>query len=59
VEKQALKQIEKTYPYILLIGSIVEDKSEVGFYEQAQKMIKLLITISTALGTVMVPTVYI
>ena len=38
-----------------MIGSIVEDKSEVGFYEQAQKMIKLLITISTALGTVMVP----
>ena len=38
-----------------MIGSIVEDKSEVGFYEQAQKMIKLLITISTALGTVMAP----
>ena len=38
-----------------MIGAIVEDKSEVGFYEQAQKMIKLLITISTSLGTVMVP----
>lgn len=38
-----------------MIGSIVKDKSEVGFYEQAQKMIKLLITISTSLGTVMVP----
>ena len=38
-----------------MIGAIVEDKSEVGFYEQSQKIIKLLITIATALGTVMVP----
>ena len=38
-----------------MIGSIVEDKSEVGFYEQAQKIIKLLVTIATALATVMVP----
>lgn len=38
-----------------MIGVIVEDKSEVGFYEQAQKIVKLLITIATALGTVMVP----
>lgn len=38
-----------------MIGSIVEDKSEVGFYEQAQKIIRLLITIATSLGTVMVP----
>ena len=38
-----------------MIGAIVENKSEVGFYEQAQKIIKLLITIATALGTVMVP----
>ena len=38
-----------------MIGNIVEDKSEVGFYEQAQKMIKLLVTITTSLGTVMVP----
>ena len=38
-----------------MIGAIVENKSEVGFYEQAQKIIKLLVTIATALGTVMVP----
>lgn len=38
-----------------MIGAIVEDKSEVGFYEQAQKIIKLLVTIATALATVMVP----
>lgn len=38
-----------------MIGAIVEDKAEVGFYEQAQKMIKLLLTIATSLGTVMIP----
>lgn len=38
-----------------MIGSIVSDKSEVGFYEQAQKLVKLLLTIATSLGTVMVP----
>lgn len=38
-----------------MIGAIVNDKAEVGFYEQAQKIIKLLITIATSLGTVMVP----
>lgn len=38
-----------------MIGSIVEDKSEVGFYEQAQKIVKVLLTIATSLGTVMVP----
>lgn len=38
-----------------MIGSIVNDKSEVGFYEQAQKIVKLLVTVATSLGTVMVP----
>ena len=38
-----------------MIGSIIADKSEVGYYEQAQKIIKLLITVATSLGTVMVP----
>ena len=38
-----------------MIGAIVEDKSEVGFYEQAQKIVKLMVTISTSLGAVMVP----
>ena len=38
-----------------MIGSIIEDKSEVGYYEQAQKIVKLLITVATSLGTVMVP----
>lgn len=38
-----------------MIGTIINDKSEVGFYEQAQKIIKLLMTIATSLGTVMMP----
>lgn len=38
-----------------MIGSIVADKSEVGFYEQAQKVVKILLTIATSLGTVMLP----
>lgn len=38
-----------------MIGAIIEDKSEVGFYEQAQKIVKILLAIVTALGTVMVP----
>lgn len=38
-----------------MIGIIVSDKSEVGFYEQAQKIVKLCLTIATSFGTVMVP----
>lgn len=38
-----------------MIGIIISDKSEVGFYEQAQKITKILIMITTSLGTVMVP----
>ena len=39
----------------VMIGAIIVDKSEVGFYEQSQKIIKMLLTIVTSLGTVMVP----
>lgn len=39
----------------VMIGTIILDKSEVGFYEQSQKIIKMLLTIVTSLGTVMVP----
>ena len=38
-----------------MIGLIIVDKSEVGYYEQAQKIIKLLLTIVTSLGAVMMP----
>lgn len=38
-----------------MIGKIVEDKAELGFYEQGQKVIRLLLTIVTSLGVVMIP----
>ena len=38
-----------------MIGAIVDDKAEVGFYEQSQKIVKLLLAIATSLGTVMSP----
>lgn len=38
-----------------MIGAILNDMSEVGYYEQAQKIIKILLTIITAVGTVMMP----
>ena len=38
-----------------MIGFFVSDKSEVGYYEQAQKIVKLLMTIATSMGTVMMP----
>ena len=38
-----------------MIGRLVVDKSETGYYEQSQKVIRLLLTIVTSLGVVMVP----
>ena len=38
-----------------MIGFIINDKSEVGFYDQSQKIIKMLLTVITPLGTVMLP----
>ena len=38
-----------------MIGAIISDKSEVGFYDQSQKIIKMLLTMITSLGTVMLP----
>lgn len=39
----------------VMIGSIISNKSEVGYYEQSQKIVKMLLTIVTSLGTVMMP----
>ena len=39
----------------VMIGVIIDDKSEVGYYDQAQKIIKILLTVVTSLGTVMIP----
>lgn len=38
-----------------MIGTIISDKSEVGYYEQSQKIVKTALTIITSLGTVMMP----
>lgn len=38
-----------------MLGKIVADKSEAGYYEQSQKVIRLLLTVVTSLGTVMIP----
>ena len=38
-----------------MIGAISNDMAEVGFYEQTQKVIKMLLTVITSLGTVMMP----
>lgn len=38
-----------------MIGAILNDMTEVGYYEQSQKIIKILLTVITSLGTVMMP----
>lgn len=38
-----------------MIGAISNNMTEVGYYEQSQKIIKILLTLITALGTVMMP----
>lgn len=39
----------------VMIGTIISDKSEVGYYEQSQKIVKMLLMVITSLGTVMMP----
>lgn len=50
IANQIYNMLDKT-----MIGYIISDKSEVGYYEQAQKVIRLLITVVTSLGVVMIP----
>lgn len=38
-----------------MIGWLISDKSETGFYEQGHKVIRLLLTIVNSLGVVMIP----
>ncbi len=38
-----------------MIGYIITDKSEVGYYDQSQRLIVTILTIVTSLGTVMLP----
>ena len=39
----------------VMIGAIINNKEEVGFYEQTQKIVKMLLTIISSLGIVMMP----
>lgn len=50
IANQIYNLLDKT-----MIGKIVLDKSEVGYYEQGQKVIRVLLTIVTSLGIVMIP----
>ena len=50
ISSQLYKMLDTT-----MIGKLISDKSETGYYEQAQKVIRLLLTIVTSIGTVMVP----
>lgn len=50
ISNQLYKMLDTT-----MIGHIIEDKAETGYYEQGQKVIRLLLTIVTSLGTVMIP----
>ena len=38
-----------------MLGKLISDKSETGYYEQGQRVIRVLLTIVTSLGTVMIP----
>ena len=38
-----------------MIGTLIINKAEVGYYEQAQKIITIILTLVTSLGTVMLP----
>lgn len=38
-----------------MIGMILNDMTEVGYYEQAQKIVKMLLMVISAIGTVMIP----
>lgn len=38
-----------------MLGSLCQDISEVGYYEQSQKIIKIALTLVTTIGTVMIP----
>lgn len=50
IASQIYNVLDKT-----MIGEIILDKSEVGYYEQAQKVIRVLLTVVTSLGIVMIP----
>lgn len=50
IADQVYNMLDKT-----MIGNMLADKTEVGYYEQAQKVIRILLTIVSSLGIVMLP----
>lgn len=50
IADQIYNMLDKT-----MIGNILTDKTEVGYYEQGQKVIRILLTIVSSLGIVMIP----
>ena len=50
VSNQLYKILDTT-----MLGQIIADKAETGYYEQSQKVIRLLLTLVTSLGVVMLP----
>ena len=50
VSNQLYKILDTT-----MLGTIIKDKAETGYYEQSQKVIRLLLTLVTSLGVVMLP----
>ena len=49
IASQVYNMLDRT-----MIGKMIEDKAEVGYYEEAMKVIKVLVTIVCSLGIVMV-----
>ena len=50
IANQIYNIVDKT-----MIGALISDKAELGNYEQSQKILRVLITIETSLGVVMIP----
>lgn len=50
IANQVYNLLDKT-----MIGNMIVNKSEVGYYEQGQKVIRVLLTLVTSLGVVMIP----
>lgn len=50
ISNQVSSILDKT-----MLGELIIDKSEVGYYEQSQKILRILISLTTSLGVVMMP----
>ena len=50
IANQIYNLLDKT-----MIGKIIADKAEVGYYEEGQKVTRVLLTLVTSLGIVMIP----